>query len=344
MRTLLAALTGLTSLATLAAAQPLQTTPDTVPAGQANAKAGIAECDRLVAYLEEVPGARESVSLEQARAWRRSLDAGACQSSFHRLTGEAAPGRAAAGGAVTAAEATAGQVVVQQPQPTVTVRQKQPEVIVRIPPPVITVQQPQPEIIVRVPEPDVNVAMPRPDVEVKTPQAQVQVVPPAAPEGPAQGQSGVRIERTGEPKIIYQPAEGPPLVRYEGAAAAPAGGARAAAEPAQTSALPTEIRAVAVDDLEEMPVFNGRGEKLGEIDEVLRGADGAAYLLISHGGFLGLGEKKVALPSDQFVFRGDRLTAESLTDEQIKALPEFKESRNFTRMKGEEAAQLRALR
>jgi sporulation protein YlmC with PRC-barrel domain len=264
--------------------------------------------------------------------------------------------------------------VVQQAQPNVTVRQPQPEIIVRQAPPLITVQQPQPEIIVRMPPPEVNVSMARPDVQVSMPQPQVQVVPPQAqvqPDVRIDGQQpNVRFERTGEPQIIYQPSEGQPQIRFESAAPAtpsasptqPAtpqsaqaqlnsdqrgygaagNAAPAAVGPAATGALASPgLQAVKASELEKMALYNARNEKMGEVQNVLIGADNKAYIVVSHGGFLGLGQKQVALPSDQVAMRGDRLVAETLNDEQIRALPEFKESANFKEMDGNQTTSLR---
>ena len=211
------------------------------------------------------------------------------------------------------------------------------------PPPTIRCISPI-EIVVRMPPPDVNVSVARPEVQVSVPQPVVQVVPPPAPAQPQvrteEPQPSVRLERTGEPRIVYQPAEGPPQVRFENAAgetaaqptgtaapqpqtaqttgAAPSGAsgpvsptgaqaqlnsgqavagsagtaadgraapARPAGEPAQTGALPGEMRALKVSELEDMGVYNGRGEKLGEVEKMLMGADNKPYFLVSHGGF-----------------------------------------------------------
>jgi len=296
-------------------------------------------------------------------------------------------GQPVAGGATSVAETTA-QVVVQQLQPNVTVRQKQPEVIVRMPPPVITVQQPQPEVIVRMPPPDVNVSVAKPEIQVTMPQPQVQVVPPqqaqAQPNVEVDGQQpNVRIERTGEPKLIYQQAEGQPQVRFEAmngqgqtaaAAQAQSGGtanaataqqsaqtspalspqaaqaqlnggqspAKPATEPQLTGALPSVTQTIDVGKLEDMALYNGAGQKMGDIDEVVLGPGNAFYLVVAHGGFLGLGEKKVALPIDQVAMRGDRLVAEGLTDEQIKALPAYDD--NDTKFKETEEGQTAPVR
>jgi hypothetical protein len=219
MRTLLvAALLGTSALAGPARAQQQPpVTPTEVPAGQAAAQAGIAECDRLIAYLEQARTAPSGVTLEQAREWRRALDGAACHTTIGRLTGE---------GAAPAQD---------------------------------------------------------------------------APRGPG--------------------------------------------DPVQTGALPgLNLQNLTVDALEDMSVFNARGEKLGDVDGVLTGADNKTYLVIGQGGFLGVGGKKVALAADQLALAGDQLVAEGLTDDQIRALPEFKASDGFKEMDGSQSAQLRRIR
>jgi hypothetical protein len=448
MRILLAVLST-SALATAAIAQQQPpVTPSVAPQGTIQAKAAIAECDRLISYLEQARPADAGVTVEQANAWRQTSNFEACRETLLRVSeaksdsfsthsnqpgtpgsasgptglptvtssglpasppapspsppppGPSAPPQALAAPPSGPGAASTPQVIVQQAQPSVTVRQRQPEIIVRMPPPTITVQQPNPEIIVRMPPPDVNVSVSRPEVQVSVPQPTVQVVPPQAQAQPQvrtdEQQSNVRLERTGEPRIVYQPAEGQPLVRFENAAgenvaqptvsadppasstadAAPsatpgpasqtraqaqlnngqagagsggpgAGGsaapARPAGEPVQTGALPGEMRALKVSEIEDMGVYNGRGEKLGDVEKVLMGADNKPYFLVSHGGFLGLGSKQVAISSDQLALRGDRLVAEALTDEQVRGFPEFKESANFKEMDQDQTTSVRAV-
>jgi sporulation protein YlmC with PRC-barrel domain len=416
MRTaLLAALMGSTAfIAAASAQQQPQVTPNVAPQGTVDAKAAIAECDRLIAYLEQARPANPGVTLEQVRTWQRASEFQPCQDNLRRLTENASatsgspttatsapanPQNAAA--PATAQEAAPGgaasvpQVVVQQAQPSVTVRQPQPEIIVRQAAPTITVQQPQPEIIVRMPPPDVNVSMVRPDVQVSIPQPRIQVVPPQAqaqPQVQADGQQpNVRFERTGEAQVVYQPAERQPRIRFEpiGPATAQAGGppdaqpsqqiasgphpapavlspqgaqaqlnsdqrgygtagaanpSAANPGPTQTGALPSAgMQAVKASDLTGRPLYNARGEKMGEVQEVLIGDDNRTYIVVGHGGFLGLGQKQVALSTDRIAMRGDRLLAENLTDEQIRSLPEFKESANFKVMDRNQTTSLRLL-
>jgi sporulation protein YlmC with PRC-barrel domain len=154
-------------------------------------------------------------------------------------------------------EPTTPQVTVQQPTPEVSVSQPQPEILVRQPPPTITVDMPQPEIIVRMPEPNVSVSMAQPQVQVQVPKPQVQVVQPEQPqvqvaptnqanvavqppEGQAQvniqrTQPKVRVERTGEPRVIFNQAQGEPQIRFERMGEADVGKAnQQAAAPANT--------------------------------------------------------------------------------------------------------------
>ena len=443
MRILLAVLST-SALATVALAQQQPSvTPSAAPQGTTQAKAALAECDRLISYLEQARPADAGVTVEQASAWRQASNFEACRETLLRVseakpdsfsthsnqsgtpgsasgptglptvtssglpasppapstnpapTGPSAPPQALVAPSSGPAATSTPQVIVQQAQPSVTVRQKQPEIIVRMPPPTITVQQPNPEIVVRMPPPDVSVSVARPEVQVSVPQPVVQVMPPRAQAQPQvrtdEQQPHVRLERMGEPRIVYQPAEGQPQVRFEnagenaaqstlsqpqtlgaaptgtsgpvsqtgaqaqlnsgqagpGTTGAEAGGsaapARPAGEPVQTGALPGDMRVLKVSELEDMAVYNGRGEKLGEVETVLMGADNKPYFLVSHGGFLGLGSKQVAISSDQLALRGDRLVAGALTDEQVRGFPEFKESANFKEMDGDQKMSVRTV-
>jgi ribosomal 30S subunit maturation factor RimM len=244
------------------------------------------------------------------------------------------------------------QVSVQQAQPNVTVRQAQPEIIVRQPAPTVTVDIPQPEIIVRMPPPDVNVVQARPEVEVRQAQPQVQIVQPqqqpevqvsrAEPQvtvQPAQPQvvvqqgqtqPQVRFERE-EAQVRVNQAQGQPNVRVEqveagqqaDATAARTGG-RDAATTASLAAGAGQMRPFAAKDLMNREIYNLRGEQLGDIERVLIGQGDRAFVVIGHGGFLGLGEKQILLPLEQIRIQGNRLVMPGLNDDQIRAMPEFR--------------------
>ncbi|MCB5177538.1 PRC-barrel domain-containing protein [Microvirga lenta] len=279
------------------------------------------------------------------------------------------------------------QVRVQQPQPNVTVRQPQPQIIVRQAPPTITVDQPQPEIIVRMPEPDVNVAMAQPQVEVNQPQPQVRVVQPerqqqsaatveqAQPQVqvlPPQEEANVNLqraeqpqvsyERTGEPRVEFNEAQGQPTIRYERMGENQQGQQQAQQRQAQATQqgqqqsqatagyseeqrrslrerlnagdvestgsvdANVQVRPVAISDLENAEVYNGRGDELGKVDRVIQTPQGGQYLVVGSGGFLGIGRDRVAFPIDRFWLRGDRLVIRGVTEEDIEAMDDYRDT------------------
>ncbi|MBQ0819811.1 DUF4142 domain-containing protein [Microvirga sp. HBU67558] len=268
------------------------------------------------------------------------------------------------------------QVTVQQPQPNVTVRQPQPEILVRQPQPTVTVDIPQPEIIVRMPQPDVNVAMAQPQVQVNQPQPQVQVVQPqqqpqvqvqpaeprvqvqqAQPQVQVQGadnQPNVRYERA-EPRVVVNQPQGQPNVRIERQGEGQQANAQqaqqqTAARPADTTApqatgaLPG-AQALTVSRIDDMNLYNTQGNELGDVERVVQGPDGRQYIVIGAGGFLGMGEKHVAIPTDRVALRGDRLVTQDFTEDQIRALPSFdRNDRSFRQLEGSQPVQVSVVR
>ena len=252
------------------------------------------------------------------------------------------------------------QISVQQAQPQVTVRQPQPEIIVRQPAPRVTVDIPQPEIIVRMPQPEVNVAQAQPQVEVRQAQPNVQVTQPAQPQvqvtpaqpnvvqqaaggqanvtvQPPEGQANVRYERA-EPQVTVNQAQGQPTVRMEQAGQPAAGDANRTAmapgtAPTATGNRPATTgtaaggagaaRMFSVNQLEDMNVYNARGNQLGEVEDVLIGPNNQTHLVVSYGGFLGLGERQVVMPLDRFQLQNDRLVVAGMTEDQLRALPPY---------------------
>ena len=72
-------------------------------------------------------------------------------------------------------------------------------------------------------------------------------------------------------------------------------------------------------------VVNEAGDTVGKIDEIIVGPDGKApFVVISVGGFLGMGDKLVALPYEQMRTDGKKIVLPGATKDSLKALPEFK--------------------
>ncbi|HQS16393.1 PRC-barrel domain-containing protein [Reyranella sp.] len=72
-------------------------------------------------------------------------------------------------------------------------------------------------------------------------------------------------------------------------------------------------------------VVNDAGDTVGKVDEIIVGPDGKApFVVLSVGGFLGLGDKLVALPYEQMRTDGKKIVLPGATEDSLKALPEFK--------------------
>ena len=72
-------------------------------------------------------------------------------------------------------------------------------------------------------------------------------------------------------------------------------------------------------------IYNGANESVGKIDDIIVAQDGKApFAVISVGGFLGLGDRLVILPYEQFRTDGERLVLPGATKDALKNLPEFK--------------------
>ena len=73
-------------------------------------------------------------------------------------------------------------------------------------------------------------------------------------------------------------------------------------------------------------VVNSADESIGKIDDlVVNPQDKITYAIVSVGGFLGVGNKLVAVPFDSLrAVKEDRLVLSGGTKDALKALPEFK--------------------
>lgn len=182
-----------------------------------------------------------------------------------------------------------------QDQTEVTVEQGAPEVQVRQPAPEVTVVDPEPEVQVETPQPDVAVQQPEPDVQVDQAEPQVTVE--------QEGQPDVTIRETDEART-GQPQEQPQeQEQAETPSAAPAG---------------NEAWQEAIGNT----VMSQDGEEIGEVSQVISGPDGDPLLIISRGGFLGLGQKEYALRPADVTIEGETVTV-PLSASQIAEMPEY---------------------
>ena len=72
-------------------------------------------------------------------------------------------------------------------------------------------------------------------------------------------------------------------------------------------------------------VVNDANDTVGKIDDIIIGQDGKApFVVLSVGGFLGVGDRLVVLPYDQLRTTGGKVVLPGATKDALKALPEFK--------------------
>ena len=71
-------------------------------------------------------------------------------------------------------------------------------------------------------------------------------------------------------------------------------------------------------------VVNDANETVGKVDDIIVGTDKVPYLVLSVGGFLGVGTKLIVLPYESLSTTGDKLTMPGANKDALKALPEFK--------------------
>lgn len=90
-------------------------------------------------------------------------------------------------------------------------------------------------------------------------------------------------------------------------------------------------------------IKNPEGETIGEVSSVLIGRDGKIEaVIVGVGGFLGIGERKVAIDWDDLQVRDNGQTVvASMTKDQLKALPEFRYAEDVDRERARTAADTR---
>ena len=72
------------------------------------------------------------------------------------------------------------------------------------------------------------------------------------------------------------------------------------------------------------PVFNDKDEKVGDVDDLIIAPDSSvSYAIIGVGGFLGLGERQVAIPVNHFKGGEGRIVLPGATKDALQAMPSF---------------------
>ena len=72
------------------------------------------------------------------------------------------------------------------------------------------------------------------------------------------------------------------------------------------------------------PVYNDKNEKVGDVDDLIIAPDSSvSYAIIGVGGFLGLGERQVAIPVNHFKSGEGRIVLPGATKDALQAMPSF---------------------
>ena len=93
----------------------------------------------------------------------------------------------------------------------------------------------------------------------------------------------------------------------------------------EDEALMVKPLGMTVGELDGASVYDSAGERIGELDDILMGADGSSMAAsLDVGGFLGMGEKDVAIPVTDLAPAEDGFTV-NMTQEELEAMPEFED-------------------
>ena len=159
----------------------------------------------------------------------------------------------------------------------------------------------------------------------------------AAAEGEAAMEKvGEEMEVTTETVPVEEPAEGE-AVEAEAVEAEPAEGT-----PVEGQIFEQSPDSFLASTLIGANVVSPDGDDVGEVDDMIIGGDGSIQgVVVGVGGFLGIGEKDVALEFGSIEIQQDAETGEltfvtNATEEQLEAAPEFKDS---DEMRAEQAAE-----
>lgn len=254
------------------------------------------------------------------------------------------------------------QVSVRQPQPQISVRQAPPTVTIQQPPPEIIVRMPRPDVNVESARPQVSVNVQRPRIRFQQSDSEPRVRFEQQDSEDRQvefqrAQPKVDYERTGQPRVVYQQSESEPKVRYQSQSETEGKRSgtqsersrpqsernaqqsddqdwsrearRLTEDDAATEASTTgsrgnaQARSITAERLTEMDIYNARGQNLGSVDDVIVSDAGRTYVVLAHGGFLGMFEDEVALPLERLRYRGDRIVVSGLTEQEISDMPDW---------------------
>lgn len=243
------------------------------------------ECQQLVAQAREQWDAAQSQQSEQVA---RSESQQSQQSQEQQRQAQQAQ---------QSEDEQGTEVEVEQPAPDVQVQQPSPEVEVEQPQPDVEVTQREPEVQVQQEEPEVNVEQAEPDVAVTEAEPEVST-----------------RQSEEEPDVtVIQPDE--------------QGQAREQQSEEQRQARSgSELSEAEATELVGNSLISQQGEEIGEISGVARSQrDDTLHALVDVGGFIGIGERTVAIPLEDAQISGEGDVMTSMSRQELEQMPEYQE-------------------
>ena len=154
-----------------------------------------------------------------------------------------------------------------------------------------------------------------------TPIAALLLAMPALAQAPAANSSDPAAPANNAPAATAPASATNAPATNASAANAPATNSPAAGSTAVAPAAATYPAATEVEKYIGKDVYGTKGSKVGELNNLLTDSSGKVRAgIIEFGGFLGIGEHRVAVPWNDLKAQGDRLTVD-MTDDQIKSAP-----------------------
>ena len=94
------------------------------------------------------------------------------------------------------------------------------------------------------------------------------------------------------------------------------------------TAEPAGNKTMSAEDITGTKIVNNAGDEIGEVEQIVRDKNtGELYAVVSVGGFLGIGDKKVAISVDDLKSQDEKLLSQlASNEEQLKAYPEYDET------------------
>lgn len=214
----------------------------------------------------------------------------------------------------------------------------------------VTVDQAPAEAQVTQPAPDVTVVDPEPRVKVETQKPQVSVNQPEPEVEVDQAKPDVDINRTGQPDVTIKETSPARSVQTgqntdtqtrddqmrkdqaldQNRSDTDSSIDRQQMQTSQGQGVQNQQgqgmqgQAIAGRELIGKEVMGQNGEAIGEVSDVIVSDAGLQQVIIERGGFLGMGEKQVAVDMDKLSVSPDGISLD-MTDQQLSQMPDYED-------------------